>query len=122
MYYHQITTFILKHYQVVKLIITFMLQVIDSVERASYNITQSRSELYEISSANVLAVFVDINSVNLPDNIQNTILIKFMNDDDYEIFVTGFQPSCMFSLCTICIFCSTLQYEVLCLVSVFCLN
>ena len=69
--------------------------------------TQRRSEHYGVSSANVLAVFVDISSTNLPDDIQNAILLKYMNDDDYEIFVTGFQPSCMY--CVYSTFCILLH-------------
>ena len=76
-------------------------QVVDSVQRASYNVTQRRSELFGVSSANILVVFVDISTANLPDDIQSAILLKLMIDDEYEVFVTGFQPSCTYCVYSI---------------------
>ena len=54
-----------------------------------------------MSSANILVVFVDISTANLPDDIQSAILLKFMIDDEYEVFVTGFQPSCTYCVYTV---------------------
>ena len=75
--------------------------MVDSVQRASYNVTQRRSEHFEVSSTKILAVFVDVNIANLPDSIQDEILLKLMLKDGYEIFVTGFQPSCWYCVWSI---------------------
>ena len=67
--------------------------MISSVLRTNYTVLKTTHQFYEIFPSNILVIFVEINSISVPENIIAN-LIDVLRGLSFETSITGFQPSC----------------------------
>ena len=65
------------------------------MESLDYVILRTKDELYEMPNATMVVVFVEVDRNTIPERISTIITSLHTVEDDEEIFVTAFQPSCM---------------------------